>query len=137
LIKRIGLTLAITAGFFVFLEVEANATPVRPDMQKLLADPQETATQFAPARAGWQGPEMSLTVPPTTRALLDQSGAAQRVRASLLAAMIPDFRLVLLIGFAIVLLRLLWRPARKAPVASMPATVSMPVPEESPPAQAA
>ncbi len=126
---RIGLVLAITAGFFVFLSVEANATPIRPDLQKLLAEPQEPS--FAPARAGWDGPEMSVTASPAARELLEHSAARQMMRASLLALLVPDFRILLLIGLAIILLRRLWRSARPARVCSFPAS------EESPPAKAA
>ena len=132
LLKRIGLALAITAGFFVFVfvVVDATAMPMRPDLQKLLAEPPETATGFVPARAGWHGPEMSASVPSATRAPLEESAGTQPVRASLLAALMPDYRLLLPIGLAILLLRLVWRPAKARICAMAPR-------EESPPAKAA
>ncbi len=124
LAKRILLTLALTAGFFILIG-QANATPIRPDLQKLLDQPQEAATQFVPARAGWQGPEMSTTVPKNAD-LLDQSVAARNVRASLIAVAVPDLRIVALIVLTILLLRRMRRPV--AVVETMPVRE-----EESPP----
>ena len=127
---RIGLILAITAGFFLFLALEANGTPIRPDLQKLLAEPPEAAP-FAPARAGWQGPEMSASLSSPARALLEQSSAGPQVRDSLLAILVPDVRVLLLIGFTILRLRRLWQPTPR------PAVPMRSAREEEPPAKAA
>ncbi len=111
--KRTLLTLAATAGFFIlFSAIQAEATPIRPNLQKLLAEQQQATIQFAPARAGWQGPEMSTVSPPApARAEMAVRNAD---RAALVALATPDFRILLLIGTAIILLRLLRRrrPAR-------------------------
>ncbi len=105
--KRILLTLAVTAGFLLSLTGSAAATPIRPDLQKILAQQQEAAMQFVPARAGWQGPEMTTPTPETNPgiAVLQESSAAKAARASLIAAAIPDPRVVALIGLTILLLR--------------------------------
>lgn len=82
--------------------IPAQATPIRPDVKHLLAEPQAPA-QFVPARAGWQGPE----TPPAPREspLLKSAASAKAVRASLIAAAIPDPWAVLAIAAAILLLR--------------------------------
>jgi hypothetical protein len=126
LLKRILLTLAATAGFFMLaFVIQAQAMPIRPDLQKLLAQPQEATSQFAPARAGWQGPEISRTEPQRGPAatLLDQSATAKSMRATLVAAAIPDPRLLLLVVLAIFALRRLRQHQRPQPEA---------VPEENP-----
>jgi hypothetical protein len=72
----------------------ALATPVQPDIRKLLLESPPPPAQYAPARAGWQGPEA-----PTTQASLDPvlasvSGPAraQEAKDSLKRAAIPDPR---------------------------------------------
>ena len=97
--RKIGLKTLLIAGFAALLFVPATATPIRPDLKQLLAEPQATQP-FVPARAGWHGPE---TPPPPPRA---QAEAASRaVRASLWAAAIPDPWAVLAIALAILFLR--------------------------------
>lgn len=87
----------------VFTAMPARATPIRPDVQRLLAEPQ-TPSQFVPARAGWYGPE---TPPPPRAAPGPRDGAARAraIRASLVAAATPDPWAVLAIAAAILLLR--------------------------------
>ncbi len=108
-VKRILLTLAATAGVFSLpLATPAAATPIRPDLKKLLSESQEATIQFAPARAGWQGSEMSSASPvPDPAAELQATRIADR--SSLIALATPDLRVWALIGLAIILLRLLRR----------------------------
>ena len=43
-------------GIFVFLflsVVQSSATPIKPDLKKMIRDSQQTHTPFIPARAGW------------------------------------------------------------------------------------
>src|SRR5512146_313871 len=57
LLKRILLVLGVATAMCLFLAVvDADATPLRPDIRKLVTQPRDTV-QFAPARAGWDGPE--------------------------------------------------------------------------------
>src|ERR1041385_669448 len=45
LLKRIGMTLALTAGLFVLISaIDADATPIRPDIRKLVTQNQSTQT---------------------------------------------------------------------------------------------
>ena len=111
--KRIGLTLAVAAGLFLFFAViEAHATPIQPDLRKLISEPQQDWTaQFMPARAGWEGPEMAQN-PQRSNPTLEMYSAAASAharRAALLEAAIPDPRAVLGIIAVIFLLRLLRR----------------------------
>ncbi len=101
------------AGAFAFLlfvaVVQSDATPIRPDMKKVLAQPPgAAATQFPVARAGWDGPEMQpapRATPNPTLERLNPSNPARAVRASLLAAAIPDYRIVAGLVLIILLLR--------------------------------
>jgi hypothetical protein len=133
LLKRILLTLALACGFLLFLAaVDANATPIHPDIRKIVSqEQQETTTQFMAARAGWDGPEMrvaaALPVHPGT-------GSAGAVWAEFIAAATPDPRAILGIAVLIFLLRLLKKQEEKrtpgaaanqrAAVVSMPARPS-------------
>jgi hypothetical protein len=103
---RLGLTAVLAMLLF---GADALATPIRPDIRKLVEQrQQESTSQFIPARAGWDGPEM----PPQARrnpALEAMSGAglARAERVELISAATPDPRTVLGILALIVLLRLL------------------------------
>jgi hypothetical protein len=85
-----------------------SATPIRPDIRKLVADPAENHIQFAPARAGWNGPEMDTASIKSGNPAIEQlspAASARAVRTSLVATAIPDWRLVLPIAVIIVMLR--------------------------------
>lgn len=111
LAKRIGLTLAVSAGLCLFLSaIDAQATPIRPDIKKLVSQPQQdSGAGFMPARAGWDGPEMARNggaANPTMEVYA--AGAASRAwRAALLTAATPDPGAVLGIVTLIFLLRIL------------------------------
>jgi len=98
------LSIAVMAGTLMPL----SATPIRPDIRKLVSEPGENATQFAPARAGWNGPEV-----PTTHAnsmnpaveRLSPAATARAAKASLVAAALPDWRILLAILAVIGMLR--------------------------------
>ncbi len=135
LVKRILLTLALTAGFLILATVEANTTPIRPDLRKLLEEPQGAATSFVPARAGWQGPEMSTTSPKNAD-LLNQTAAAREMREALIAAAIPDLRILALIALVILLLRRIRRPAARVETMRLREARTR-MGDESPPAKAA
>ncbi len=129
LLKRILLALALACGFLLFLAaVNAYATPIRPDIRKIVQQSRQDATaETMPARAGWDGPEMRVQ----TAAAALQSVAGRAQRAELLAAAMPDPRAILAIAAMIFLLRLLKQQEEKrtkqAPVSSVPFPAS-PVP---------
>ncbi len=111
LAKRILFTLALTAGLFIFLTaIQAQATPIRPDIRKLVSQPQQdSSAEFMPARAGWDGPEMPRRMREVNPALAiyDSTATARAARAALLQAAIPDPRALLGIVTVIFLLRIL------------------------------
>jgi Flp pilus assembly protein TadB len=126
LLKRVLIVLALTAWMYAFLaSIDAEATPIRPDIRKLVEQPQQDSTaRSMPARAGWDGPEM-----PTAR----QAGAnpsleavagvalARAERAELINAATPDPRAILGIIALIFLLRLLRKQEQKrVPAAVQP-----------------
>lgn len=84
--------------------IPAAATPKRPDLRKLLAQPQTKPEPYIPARAGWDGPEQN---PKAT--LYFQELAAlnspQANRATLLNVLIPDWRVIVVLLAIIFVLR--------------------------------
>ncbi|MGE5112622.1 MAG: hypothetical protein ACM3JB_17285 [Acidobacteriaceae bacterium] len=105
--------------FFLLLAVAipAAATPKRPDLKKLLAQPQTKPGPYIPARAGWDGPEQN----PRSIAYLQQLSAVnspQGNRATLLNILIPDWRFIIALLATIFVLRYLRGTTWKAPRAS-------------------
>lgn len=108
LLKRITITLALATGLFIVLAAgEANATPIRPDIRKVVSESQSQPAPMVPARAGWNGPEMQ----PAARTIpaLDPSLTLRANKAALLAAAIPDPRALFAVAIIIILMRTLKR----------------------------
>lgn len=127
LLKRIVSVLLMTVVTFVLLTViRAEATPIRPDVRKVLAEPQPSADNFSPARAGWNGPETASSAQPinTTYEQLSPATTARNVRQSLIAAALPDYRVLAAILLVILLLRRIRKAYQKAHLAA----ASTPVP---------
>jgi hypothetical protein len=103
---RIDWKPAILCVVFTFLvAVACHATPIKPDLKKLLAQPVPKAPVYIPARAGWDGPEQK---PPQESIYFQRYGpqaSARAMRANLLAAAVPDWRTVLGLVALIFLLR--------------------------------
>jgi hypothetical protein len=107
LLKRIGMTIALTAGLFVFLSaIDADATPIRPNIRKLVSQSQSAPPSMAPARAGWDGPEMPRRTARTDPAF-DPAVTLRANKAALITAAIPDPRAVIAVVIIIFLMRLL------------------------------
>jgi hypothetical protein len=84
----------------VLLASSAVATPIRPDPRKLVKDAGRPR-EFLPARVGWNGPETRGQNLATNPVLAEPAA----IRASLIAAALPDPRAVLAVVVAILLLR--------------------------------
>jgi hypothetical protein len=121
-------TALLAAGFAVLAVVEAQATPIRPDIRRIVEEPQQDSTaQFMPARAGWDGPEMASGQAAGVNVSLDAmtgSGRGHSGRAELITAATPDPRAILGIAAVIFLLRLLKKQDRNRVAAAL----SMPAP---------
>jgi hypothetical protein len=112
---RAALTIIATA----IVALSATATPIRPNVQKLLSQPQEPPPQFVPARAGWDGPEVAkASAAPVNPALetFGEAATARAVREAMVGAAVPDWRAWALIGACILLLRWIRRPRRPVPL---------------------
>jgi hypothetical protein len=97
--------------------IPAAATPKRPDLKKLLDQPQVKPEPYIPARAGWGGPEQN----PKTVAYFQQLTAidsSQANRATLLNILIPDWRVILSLLLTIFVLRHLKKTTPEAAEAS-------------------
>jgi hypothetical protein len=101
----------------------ATATPIQPDIKKLLSTPRPTQ-HFAPARVGWNGPEAATAsvdaVPVARFGVVPQ----RDLRQSLLQLAIPDWRIFLSLSVLILLLRMLRQRSNQSPV---PAVYKTPV----------
>ena len=91
--------LALAAGL-------AHATPVQPDVRKLLAQPQAAPIHFPPARAGWHGPEgqVEANLNPLLRSLTP-AAQAKAMRASFVQLVTPDLRMLAAIMGMIIIVR--------------------------------
>ena len=112
LLKRIAMTMALTTGLFLFLaamNVDAGATPIRPNIRKLISAMDGIEAQAQPARAGWNGPEMPRKDLAQVSPALDPAVRLRANKAAILAAVVPDYRAVLAVIVVIFLMRLLRR----------------------------
>ena len=93
------------------LAVAASGSPIKPDLQKLLSKPNAGQERFTPARAGWDGPETGWSTAATAVApsleRFGQVATAREVRAGLVAAAVPDPKVLGLVVLLILLLRTL------------------------------
>jgi hypothetical protein len=106
------------------LASSAQATPLQPNVLQLLQQAEKPAVPYVPARAGWDGPEMTTpsaansaaTVPAGFHLadVLDRAASARAVRNTWLALAIPDPRALAGFGILILLLRKL-RQLRETP----------------------
>lgn len=108
-----------------------QATPVEPDLEKLLRTPTPTH-QFTPARAGWNGPESAGPSGDDNSALDRYSPEANALalRRELQNLAIPDWRFVAGLLLLIVALRAVRQRAEQRPPSSArPEGHIMPEPE--------
>lgn len=109
--------LAVTlAMFFLIAFLNARATPVQPDLNKILAQPHTAAKPFPPARAGWKGPETPPSPQEAPHPILERLGATAQKRQmdqALRAAAIPDPRAVAVVLATILVLRRIKHPPAK------------------------
>jgi hypothetical protein len=112
--------------FLVFVALasgHAHASPIQPDIRRLVEEPQGPPQKFEPARAGWNGPESASPAGGTTRELL-QAAQVRAVRRTLALAVIPDPKALGAIFLLIVLLRKMRITRERKPEA--PSTPSAP-----------
>src|SRR5437016_10467376 len=95
-------------AFVALLAMAAHATPMQPDVRRMIEEQQRPQPQFALARAGWNGPEVRRAEPATISPALAQFNpalAARANRAALAAAAVPDVRALVMLSACILLLR--------------------------------
>ena len=106
LLIRIIAVLGVAALFLVLLG-SAHAVPIKPDIKKMVQQPPPRTGDYAPARAGWDGPENARPMAPA--ALAAKETVAQEsagLRHSLAGVLFPDPRILAAIAIAILGLRL-------------------------------
>ncbi len=105
----------------LLLSAAAAATPIQPDLEKLLSKPHSEQEWFEPARAGWDGPETEPFGLSRSAFALQNFGPAETARAaraSFLAAAVPDPRIWACVCVLILLLRRFKRATPKPSEAS-------------------
>jgi hypothetical protein len=97
------------AQFFVG---QAWAFPMKPDIKLLLDQAKQPRQHYVPARAGWNGPEekASDAAPNATYDQLRREATPAELKQQLIAAAIPDWRIVLALMVMILGLRTMMRP---------------------------
>ena len=121
LAKRVLVVAGALCGFLLFLAAtQSEATPIRPNVKKLLSQPEQSEIHLGPARAGWNGPEIAQAGESSSLALFGGASDAQEVRESLISAFIPDPRAAAFLLAVILLLRQFrnWRASQLTKVAA-------------------
>lgn len=111
----------------LFGALTAHATPIRPDIRKLLEQAPDQNPQFVPARAGWDAPEAAKTPQSSPNPVLEKfspAASAREARASLITAAIPDWRIVLAL-FALILFLRKINVRQDAPVGGLTETAEL------------
>ena len=119
--RKHGRALVLSLTLAMIVAPGAGATPIRPDIKKLLEQPADASTNFAPARAGWHGPESAKSEAATNPVLekFSPAGTARAIRESLIAVAIPDWRVIATILAVIFILR---KVRKSEPRETQPAT---------------
>ncbi len=100
--------MAVAMLLLAVLGAEAQATPVEPDINKLLAQPHTPPQPFPVARAGWKGPETAPSPQAAPHPILENFGAMAQKREmerALRAVAIPDPRAAVAVLIVILVLR--------------------------------
>ena len=95
------------AGMIVFLllsAVESPATPIRPDVQKLIKQSEQANRPFIPARVGWSDPA-TVTVKNPVLESLQGDKLHQQMREELATIATPDPWIALALAMVIFLMR--------------------------------
>lgn len=103
---RLAIALLATLSF----AGAAFAVPVKPDLEKILNQQEHRRRTFEPAQAGWNGPEMQRPQDAAPNAVLEAYGpaaTARSIRASLMAAAVPDPKAAIAIAALIILMRIM------------------------------
>jgi hypothetical protein len=107
LLARTGFAAAL--GMLIFLvlsSVDSQATPIKPDVQKLIRQSQQSHQPFIPARAGWSEPVASASAVrnPVLASMADDHMRGE-FRETLATVATPDPWIVLALATLIVLMR--------------------------------
>jgi hypothetical protein len=109
----------------------SHATPIKPDVQKMIRQSQQTAKPFIPARAGWSEPTASASIlrNPVLESIADDH-LRQEFRETLSTVAIPDPWIVLALASLIFLMRKLRSIEAKRKLALQPVLIVEPATEQ-------
>jgi hypothetical protein len=131
LLARTGLAAIIGVLVFLALSSVSHATPIKPDVQKMIRQSQQTAKPFIPARAGWSEPTASASIlrNPVLESIADDH-LRQEFRETLSTVAIPDPWIVLALASLIFLMRKLRSIEAKRNLALQPVLIVDPATEQ-------
>lgn len=132
LLARTGLAAIIGVLVFLALSTVSRATPIKPDVQKLIRQSQQTTKPFIPARAGWSEPTASASIlkNPVLESIAD-SHLRQEFRETLSSVAIPDPWIALALAALIFLMRKLRSIEANRKLALRPVLVAESAAEQS------
>ena len=100
---------AAVLGMLIFLvlsSVNSQATPIKPDVQRMIREAQQAQRPFIPARAGWSEPSSdSAALHNPVLASLSSDRVQQEYRQTLAMVATPDPWIVVALAMVIVLMR--------------------------------
>jgi hypothetical protein len=100
---------AAVLGMLIFLVISAvnsKATPIKPDVKRMLRESQQAEKPFIPARAGWSEPtSTSAALHNPMLESLTGDRAQQEFRETLATVATPDPWILVALGMVVVLMR--------------------------------
>lgn len=108
--------------FATIFAMPSYGTPIKPDLKKLLAQPEPKKPEYVPARAGWDGPEQHNPESNIYTQRFGPEATSRAMRASLLAAAVPDWRAI----FGLIAVIFLLRRLKRTSAAEVPASHQQP-----------
>jgi hypothetical protein len=127
-VKLLSIAAFVLASVTLASVSTATATPIQPDIKKLLSTPRPTQ-HFAPARVGWNGPEAATSAANAVPVMRFGVIPQRDFRQTLLQLAIPDWRIFPALGALILLLRQLRKrghPSSERAVYKLPVDVGEP-----------
>lgn len=91
--------------FIVLSSIDSQATPIKPDVQKMLQQSQRSRQPFIPARAGWSDSAVSSAAVNPALQSIAQDHLRREFQETLAAIATPDPWLVVALAAVIILMR--------------------------------
>lgn len=126
--RKVTVFLMAVSFALLLANLRADATPIKPDIRKILSAPKQSHIDYVPARAGWNGPETPVRIDPlaSTYNQLGPAATAREVHNALYASFVPDYRALAGVFLVIMLLRRIVHQRRKASATAIISSAHVP-----------